>query len=490
MFNTKTSKYVDKKVEIDDDNMISITEDEYLFKIIPKSSKRLGVMIVGLGGNNGTTFVTGILAHQLKKTWQTKNGIHEPIFYGSISQCGSVHVGYQNDIPISKPYKEMIDLHDIDNVVIGGWDICQDDLYTATVKNEVIDYNLREQLKKELEAYKPLPSVFYETFIASNQKSRANNVLKNDSKWYDVLHIVDDINNFKRINDVDDVIILWSATTERFTKGNYRNQYDLLQAVTDSDPEISPSIIFAIASIYTGSIFLNGSPQNTLIKSVIDLAHEYKTFVGGEDFKTGQTKLKSVLADFLVSSGIKPLSIVSYNHLGNNDGKNLDEYPQFRSKEITKKSVIDDIIDNNQLLFSDGEKPDHIVVIKYVKAVGDSKRAMDEYYSQLFLDGRQTIAIHNTCEDSLLAAPLMLDLVLFSNFLSRITFSKNNSEFNHFPTVLSFLSFFFKAPSTNQNEPIINSFFSQKYGLDNFVRILNNLPPLDHMQLHHKLSII
>src|SRR5690606_15547160 len=140
------------------------------------------------------------------------------------------------------------------------------------------------------------------------------------------------------------------------------------------------------------------------------LAEEKGTFIAGDDFKTGQTKIKSVLVDFLVSAGIKPIAITSYNHLGNNDGMNLSAPKQFRSKEISKSNVVDDMVESNGILYKVGEHPDHTVVIKYVPTVGDSKRALDEYVSEIFMGGHNTIAIHNTCEDSLLAAPVMLDL--------------------------------------------------------------------------------
>lgn len=131
-------------------------------------------------------------------------------------------------------------------------------------------------------------------------------------------------------------------------------------------------------------------------------------------------QMKSVLVDFLVGAGIKPTSIVSYNHLGNNDGLNLSAPQTFRSKEISKSNVVDDMVTSNQILYKQGEHPDHLVVIKYVPYVGDSKRAMDEYTSEIFMGGRNTIVMHNTCEDSLLAAPIILDLVLLAELITRI----------------------------------------------------------------------
>merc|ERR1712063_33918 len=152
----------------------------------------------------------------------------------------------------------------------------------------------------------------------------------------------------------------------------------------------------------------------------MDLAEEKNVFIGGDDFKSGQTKMKSVMVDFLVTAGIKPTSIVSYNHLGNNDGKNLSAPSQFRSKEISKSNVVDDMVASNPLLYSSGEHPDHTVVIKYVPFVGDSKRALDEYTSKIFMNGTNTISMHNTCEDSLLATPLIIDLIVIAELAPRV----------------------------------------------------------------------
>lgn len=187
--------------------------------------------------------------------------------------------------------------------------------------------------------------------------------------------------------------MLWTANTERFSsieEGLNDTWANLDKSIKESKDEISPSTIFACASILEGCAFINGSPQNTfvpgtlfctisftkfnLIKGVIELAKLKDVMIGGDDFKSGQTKLKSVLVDFLVNAGIKPRAITSYNHLGNNDGKNLSAPEQFRSKEISKSNVVDDMVNANRILFKEGEYPDHTVVIKYVPSVGDSKR--------------------------------------------------------------------------------------------------------------------
>ena len=197
---------------------------------------------------------------------------------------------------------------------------------------------------------------------------------------------------------------------------------NLLASVERDESEISPSTLFAIACILEGVPYINGSPQNTFVPGAIELAERHNVMIGGDDFKSGQTKVKSVMVDFLISAGLKPVSIVSYNHLGNNDGKNLSAEKQFRSKEISKSNVVDDMVASNQILYQPGDHPDHCVVIKYIPYVGDSKRAMDEYISKIFLGGENTVVMHNTCEDSLLASPLILDLALLAELMTRITY--------------------------------------------------------------------
>jgi len=220
----------------------------------------------------------------------------------------------------------------------------------------------------------------------------------------------------------------------------------------------------------------------------MELARRQRVFIAGDDFKSGQTKFKSAMVDFLVSSGIKPESIVSYNHLGNNDGKNLSSEAQFKSKERSKANVVDDVVHSNSIMYAENEKPDHCVVIKYVPYVADSKRAMDEYISRIFMGGKSQYVIHNTCEDSLLAAPLILDLIILTEFFSRIRYSLNNGEsFQDMDSVLTVLSFFLKAPKVPQGAPLVNAFFPQKGCLENIFRALMGLPPNTNMGLEFKM---
>jgi myo-inositol-1-phosphate synthase len=376
------------------------------------------------------------------------------------------------------------------DIVYGGWDINNANLAEAMQRAKVLDWDLQRQLIPHMESITPLPSIYVPDFIAANQADRANNVISGKSHKELIEHLRNDIRQFKAKNGLDKVVVIWSANTERFAEvraGLNDTADNLLASIERNESEVSPSTMFAVASILEGSTYINGSPQNTFVPGVIDLAEKKQVYIGGDDFKSGQTKIKSVLVDFLIGAGIKPVSIVSYNHLGNNDGKNLSQAEQFRSKEISKSSVVDDMVGSNQVLYAPGEHPDHVVVIKYVPQVGDSKRAMDEYVSQIFLDGKNTIAMHNTCEDSLLASPLIFDLCILAELMERITYKTGDSkEFEKFHPVLSILSYLLKAPLTPPGTPVVNALFRQKAAIENLIKACVGLPADTSISLEHR----
>ena len=217
-----------------------------------------------------------------------------------------------------------------------GWDISNLNLADSMQRAKVIDYNLQEKLRPLMERMVPRPSIYYPDFIAANQFDRANNMIPG-TKAEQLERIREDIRDFKAREKLDKVIVLWTANTERFSdirEGLNDTAKNLLKSIKRGDSEVSASTVFAVASILEGVTYINGSPQNTFVPGVIELAAQKRVYIAGDDFKSGQTKIKSVLVDFLVSAGIKPTSIVSYNHLGNNDGKNLSAPKQFRSKEV------------------------------------------------------------------------------------------------------------------------------------------------------------
>lgn len=472
-----------------EDNVVTPVTEKMVFKTQRKIPK-LGMMIVGLGGNNGSTVMAGILSNKHGITWNTKEGVQKPNYYGSLTQASTVRLGTNaSGQGVFIPFKNLLPMVEPNDLVVGGWDISSMNLGDAMKRAQVLDYDLQRQLYPLMKDITPLPSIYEPDFIAANQAERADNVLAG-TKYEKMEEIRRHIRDFKSNNQLDKVIVLWSANTERFAnlvEGVNDTSENLMDAIKKGESEISPSTLFAVASILENCSFINGSPQNSCVPGVVELAQQKRVFIGGDDFKSGQTKMKSVLVDFLVGAGIKPVSIASYNHLGNNDGKNLSAPQQFRSKEISKSNVVDDMVESNRLLYAEDERPDHCVVIKYIPSVSDSKRAMDEYTSKIFMNGTNTIAMHNTCEDSLLATPLILDLVLICELAERITFrNADELEFEHMHSVLSLLSYMLKAPMVPAGTPVVNALFAQRECMINIFRACLGLPAENHMLLENK----
>eukprot|EP00475_Leptophrys_vorax_P025073 TRINITY_DN34990_c0_g1_i1.p1 TRINITY_DN34990_c0_g1~~TRINITY_DN34990_c0_g1_i1.p1 ORF type:complete len:511 (-),score=61.61 TRINITY_DN34990_c0_g1_i1:160-1692(-) len=460
----------------------------YEFKTQCKVPK-LGVMLVGWGGNNGSTLTAGVIANREGISWLTKDGIKVANYFGSVTQASTVRIGSFKGEEVHVPFKSLLPMVDPNDVVFGGWDISGMNLADAMARAKVLDIDLQKQLWSHMKDMSPLPGIYNPDFIAANQEARADNLIKG-SKRQQMEQVREDIRRFKESSGVDSVVVLWTANTERYADvltGLNDTKENLLAAIDRDEAEISPSTLYATACVLENVPFINGSPQNTFVPGLIDLAVENNSLIGGDDFKSGQTKMKSVLVDFLVSAGIKPMSIVSYNHLGNNDGMNLSAPQTFRSKEISKSNVVDDMVGSNAILYEKGQHPDHVVVIKYVPYVGDSKRAMDEYTSEIFMGGTNTIVMHNTCEDSLLAAPLILDLVLLAELFTRIQLRREEEEeFHAFHPVASLLSYLSKAPLVPSGTPVVNALAKQRAMLENVLRACVGLAPENNMLLEYK----
>ncbi|KZT21122.1 Myo-inositol-1-phosphate synthase [Neolentinus lepideus HHB14362 ss-1] len=459
------------------------------FQTTRKVSKT-GLMMVGIGGNNGTTLSATILANRHGISWHTKSGIQQPNYIGSVLRASTVSIGTDPSTgkEVYVPISSILPMVHPNDLVLGGWDISGLPMDKAMERAQVLNWDLQRQVAPHMALIgKPLPSIYYPDFIAANQEARADNVIPGTDKQAHLEQLRADIRAFKEKHGLDRVVVFWTANTERYSDiipGVNDTADNLLAAIKSSHSEVSPSTLFAVASILEGEPFVNGAPQNTFVPGVIELAERKHSFIGGDDLKSGQTKLKSVFAEFLVNAGIKPLSIASYNHLGNNDGHNLSAEPQFKSKEISKSSVVDDMVNANRLLYkppaegakgkaAKGEHPDHIVVIKYVPAVGDSKRAIDEYYSEILMGGRSTINIFNECEDSLLATPLILDLSILAELLTRVKYrdlSAGHTEFKPLYPILSLLSYMLKAPLVKPGTDVVNSLSRQRNALEAFLK--------------------
>eukprot|EP00252_Welwitschia_mirabilis_P013954 TRINITY_DN3093_c0_g1_i1.p1 TRINITY_DN3093_c0_g1~~TRINITY_DN3093_c0_g1_i1.p1 ORF type:complete len:511 (+),score=33.71 TRINITY_DN3093_c0_g1_i1:205-1737(+) len=461
---------------------------KYQFKTDRRVPK-LGVMLVGWGGNNGSTLTAGVIANREGISWATKDKVQQANYFGSLTQASTCRIGSFNGEEMYAPFKSLLPMVDPNDIVFGGWDISNMNLADAMARAKVLDIDLQKQLRPYMQDMVPLPGIYDPDFIAANQGERANNIIKGSRKEQ-MLRIIQDIREFKAKSKVDKVVVLWTANTERYSNvivGLNDTKQNLLASLERNEAEISPSTLYAIACVLESVPFINGSPQNTFVPGLIDLAIEKNSLIGGDDFKSGQTKLKSVLVDYLVGAGLKPTSIVSYNHLGNNDGMNLSAPQTFRSKEISKSNVVDDMVSSNAILYEPGEHPDHVVVIKYVPYVGDSKRAMDEYTSEIFMGGKNTLVIHNTCEDSLLASPLILDLVLLAELCTRIQLKKEGeTKFHSFHPVASLLSYLTKAPLVPPGTPVVNALAKQRAMLENVMRACVGLAPDNNMTLEYK----
>ncbi|KAF2239098.1 Myo-inositol-1-phosphate synthase [Viridothelium virens] len=465
---------------------------------VDRKVPKTGMMLVGWGGNNGTTVTAGIMANRNSLVWDTREGKRAANYYGSVVMGSTIKLGThaKTGEEVNIPYHNMLPMVHPNDLAIGGWDISGMNLADAMDRAAVLEPSLKNLVRKQMAQMKPLPSIYYPDFIAANQEGRADNVIQGTNASFDhVEQIRKDIRDFKAANGLDKVIVQWTANTERYADiipGVNDTADNLTKSIKEGHTEIAPSTVFAVACILENAPFINGSPQNTFVPGAIELAEKHGAFIGGDDFKSGQTKMKSALVDFLINAGIKLTSISSYNHLGNNDGMNLSSQKQFRSKEISKSNVVDDMVAANTVLYKKGEHPDHCVVIKYMPAVGDNKRALDEYYAEIFLGGHQTISLFNVCEDSLLASPLIIDLVIVAEMMTRIQWRLHGEEgsgkdYAGFHSVLSVLSYMLKAPLTPPGTPVVNALAKQRSALTNIFRACVGLQPESDMTLEHKL---
>jgi len=266
-------------------------------------------MLVGWGGNNGSTLSAGILANKLGLKWETKEGVHLSNYFGSLTQSSTVRLGLDergNSVYI--PFKHILPMVEPNDIVLGGWDISSLDLSQSMKRAKVLDIDLQRQLHDQMEQMKPLPSIYQPNFIAANQIDRADNIITG-TKQQQLDVIRGHIRDFKTSNAVDKVIVLWTANTERFCaieEGINDSAESLLESIQVSlsnlvyaiimisfavskrgEEEISPSTIFAVASILEGCSYINGSPQNTFVPGVVELAEQRDVFIAGDDFKSG-----------------------------------------------------------------------------------------------------------------------------------------------------------------------------------------------------------
>ncbi len=430
-------------------------------EIAPAKGK-LGVLLVGLGAVS-TTFIAGVEA--------IKRGIAEPV--GSLTQMGAIRLGKrtENRVPL---IKDLIPLASLDDLVFGAWDIFTDSAYEAAMHAGVLEKELLTQIKTPLQKIKPMRAVFDQHYV---KRLNGTNVKEGANKMKLAEQLIEDIAEFKRKNKCSRLVIIWAASTEIFLKTHavHKTLKSFEQAMLDNHKAIAPSMIYAYAALKSGVPFANGAPNLSVdIPALMQLADEMRVPVCGKDFKTGQTLMKTIIAPGLKARMLGLHGWYSTNILGNRDGEVLDDPESFKTKEESKLSVLEYILQPEVYpeLYKDFS---HVVRINYYPPRGDNKEGWDSIDIFGWLGYPMQIKIDFLCRDSILAAPIVLDLALFLDLAQR-TGMKGVQEW---------LSFYFKSPQTAPGLYPEHDVFIQLMKLKNTLRHLRGEDLITHLGLEY-----
>jgi myo-inositol-1-phosphate synthase len=429
---------------------------------IAPADGRLGVLIPGIGAVT-TTFIAGVEA--------VKRGMAAPV--GSLTQLSTIRLGKRTDdrTPLIKDFVPLAGLNDL---VFGGWDIFEDSAYEAAVKASVLERTQLDQLKEPLSAIRPMKAVFDPEYI---RRINGPNVKQGGSKMDQADMLMEDIEQFRKTSNASRLVMIWCASTEVFHKpaAVHQTLKDFECGLMKNDPEIAPSQIYAYAALKSGVPFANGAPNLTTdTPALLDLARERNIPICGKDFKTGQTFMKTLLAPGLKMRMLGLSGWFSTNILGNRDGEVLEDPGSFKSKEETKLSVLDQILQPK--LYPDLYKDFyHAVRINYYPPRGDSKEGWDNIDIFGWLGYPMQIKIDFLCRDSILAAPLVLDLVLFLDLAQR----------SGMRGIQEWLSFYFKAPMTAPGLYAEHDIFIQLMKLKNTLRWMRGEDLITHLGLEY-----
>ena len=430
---------------------------------IEKASGRLGVLMPGLGAVS-TTFIAGTLA--------IRKGLSRPI--GSLTQMGSLRLGKRTE-KREVDIKDFVPLANLDDLVFGGWDKFEDNCYEAAVKAGVIDVTLLDQVKPELSSIKPMKAVFEKKFVKKLDGTYIKSA-KGHRKRIEALR--QDIRNFKKENKVDRVVMIWCGSTEVYQepKDSIYESLESLEKALDSDnPSIAPSILYAYAALKEGVTYANGAPNLSVdFDAMYSLASQEGVPIAGKDFKTGQTLMKTILAPGFKARMIGIDGWFSTNILGNRDGEVLDDPDSFKSKEVSKLGVLEQILEPEKYPELYGDLY-HKVRINYYPPRGDNKEGWDNIDIKGWLDYPMQIKVDFLCRDSILAAPIVLDLALFLDLSNRAGMHG----------IQEWLSFYFKSPMCNPDLYPIHDLFAQKDKLENTLRHLMGETLITHLGLDY-----
>lgn len=430
---------------------------------ISKPKGKLGVLIPGIGGAVSTTFIAGIEAH--------KKDIGK--LFGSLSQMGTIRIGKRTEknTPL---IKDLIKLTDINDLEFFGWDVYPEDCYKASLKAGVLDKDLIENLKETLQNIKPNKAVFNKKFA---ENLNGKNIKKEKNYFKLANELIKEIKDFKKAKNIDRLVMIWCGSTEIFFKKGKVHQTlkSFENGLKSNHKDISPSMIYAYAAIKSGAAYANGAPNLSVdIPALTKLSISKKVPVAGKDFKTGQTLMKTILAPGIKSRLLGLNGWFSTNILGNRDGEVLDNPKNFKTKEESKLSVLEHIFqpEINRELYGDFY---HKVRINYYPPRGDQKEAWDNIDIFGWLGYEMQIKVNFLCRDSILAAPIVLDLIIFMDLAQRA------GMFG----IQEWMSFYFKSPMVEEKLYPEHDVFIQSMKLKNTLRFLAGEENIDHLGLDY-----
>jgi len=432
---------------------------------VTKPNGKLGILIPGMGAV-ATTFVAGVEA--------VRKGIAAPI--GSLTQMGTIRLGKRTDGNTPK-IKDFVPLADLNDLVFGGWDIFEDDMYTAARKAGVLEKELLDQLKDFLSGIKPMKAVFDKNYV---RKLDGPNVKTGKNKMELAERVREDIRNFKKTTGVERIVMIWCGSTESFIKESeiHKTVKSFEKALVDNDPNIAPSMIYAYAALMEGVGYANGAPNLTVdIPALHELSRRNNAPICGKDYKTGQTLMKTILAPGFKARMLGLNGWFSTNILGNRYGEVLEDPGSFKTKEESKLSVLEHILQPELYPELYGNIC-HKVRINYYPPRGDNKEGWDNIDIFGWLGYPMQIKVDFLCRDSILAAPIVLDVVLFMDLAQR---SKELRGIG----IQEWLSFYFKSPMTPPGLYPEHDLFIQLMKLKNTLRHLQGEELITHLGLEY-----
>jgi myo-inositol-1-phosphate synthase len=429
---------------------------------IAEATGKLGVLLVGMGAVSTTT-IAGVLA--------VRRGLAKPI--GSLTQMGTVRLGKRTEAR-SPAIREFVPLATLDDIVFGGWDIFEDSAYDAAKTAGVLDASLLDQIRPELEAIRPWPAVFDRRYV---KRLDGPNVKKGANKRELANQVREDIRRFKDTNKLDRVVMVWCGSTEIYLTESeaHASVAAFEKALEANDLAIPSSMVYAYAAIKEGIPYANAAPNLSAdVPALLELAQCSGSPVAGKDLKTGQTLIKTIIAPGLKSRLLGVEGWYSTNILGNRDGEVLDDPESFKTKEESKKSVLDYILQPN--LYPElYEKLCHVVRINYYPPRGDNKEGWDNIDIFGWLGYPMQLKINFLCRDSILAAPIVLDVALFLDLAKRAGMDG----------IQEWLSFYFKSPMHAAGLYPEHDLFIQLMKLKNTLRFMRGEDLITHLGLEY-----